>query len=263
MLGWLLAGPLFGISVSMWNEEHSLHHAITLRPREDPQFNYLPLWLISLKELSEKKKWNSATEAAIAKVLVPVQHYTFMPVIIILGRLNFYVLNAAWAMQRMMTTSNKREAVCAMMDVLGMAIYWAWFIWLILRFDSTLSACIFIAVSHWSSGILHVQLLMSHLATNTFHIEEERKEGFFAVQVKTSRNIDTAWYEHWFHGGLEFQIEHHLFPQLPRHNLEAVKPFVMEICAKHGLPYSSVPFAHAVSEVLSDLKNLASADLIG
>jgi fatty acid desaturase len=45
---------------------------------------------------------------------------------------------------------------------------------------------------------------------------QEEAEQFFGLQLKTTRNIDTAWWDGWYHGGLQYQIEHHLFPQLPR-----------------------------------------------
>ena len=40
----------------------------------------------------------------------------------------------------------------------------------------------------------------------------------------------------WFHGGLQFQLEHHLFPQLPRCHLRSIYPLVKDLCKKHNLP---------------------------
>ena len=59
-----------------------------------------------------------------------------------------------------------------------------------------------------------------------FTEEEEAAMGVFRTQLLTSRNIHSHWWSHWFHGGLERQIEHHLFPQLPRHQLSRVAPKV-------------------------------------
>ena len=106
-------------------------------------------------------------------------------------------------------------------------------------------------------GVLHVQLTISHLATDCFTADEDEIEQFFAFQCKTTRNIDTAWWDDWLHGGLQYQIEHHLFPQMPRHYLGQVKPMVMELCNKHGLPYRSTSFTGAVGECLSDFKRLS------
>ncbi len=41
-------------------------------------------------------------------------------------------------------------------------------------------------------------------------------------------------------GGLNYQIEHHLFPSMPRPNLRKVQPLVRDYCAEHGVPYTEV-----------------------
>eukprot|EP00931_Biecheleriopsis_adriatica_P004894 TRINITY_DN10648_c0_g1_i2.p1 TRINITY_DN10648_c0_g1~~TRINITY_DN10648_c0_g1_i2.p1 ORF type:complete len:859 (-),score=118.69 TRINITY_DN10648_c0_g1_i2:211-2715(-) len=256
-LAWLLAGPLFGISTRMWNEEHSMHHAITVRPREDPQFNYLPICLTSLKELDSPSMPVTNIEQLLMRVLVPVQHFTFLPLAMLIGRFNFYAISIGWSLKRVVTELTLRNRLGSLMDLAGMALYWAWYITLVSQLDGNLARTAFVLTSHWTVGILHVQLILSHLATETFTEEEERAEQFFAFQLKTTRNLDASWYDHWFHGGLEFQIEHHLFPQLPRHNLAKVKPFVEDICARHGIPYRSVSFYGALTEVLSDLRQLS------
>lgn len=61
----------------------------------------------------------------------------------------------------------------------------------------------------------------------------------------------------WFHGGLQFQIEHHLFPRLPQCNLRKVSPFVKELCKKHGLPYNSVSVWEANVMTIGTLRTAA------
>ncbi len=67
-------------------------------------------------------------------------------------------------------------------------------------------------------GMLHTQIGLSHWAMEKFHAEEDKDElvDFSKTQILTSRNIDANWMNYWFYGGLEFQIEHHLFPRMPR-----------------------------------------------
>ncbi len=48
-------------------------------------------------------------------------------------------------------------------------------------------------------------------------------------------------------GGLNYQIEHHLFPTLPRHNLRKVAAAVQALCEKHGLVYEHCGFASGES----------------
>jgi len=254
--GWVLGSVFFGISVSMWNEEHSVHHAITLRPREDPQFNYLPLWLISMKELDVP----GTTLDRVTQVLISIQHFTFLPLVVLVGRVNFYLISIGFAAKRVVMGPTNFARLCGLMDLIGMAIFWTWYVAVVIQLDGTWSRCVFFLASHWVCGVLHIQLLLSHLFTETFTADEERKEQFFAFQMKTTRNIDAdSWYENLFHGGLEFQIEHHLFPQLPRHNLHLVKPFVQDICKRHGIEYRTSSASEAFMTVMQNFQHLARA----
>lgn len=52
-------------------------------------------------------------------------------------------------------------------------------------------------------------------------------------QVATTLNIDCPTWLDWFHGGLQFQVEHHLWPRLPRHNLRRARDLVQAFCHAH------------------------------
>ena len=59
---------------------------------------------------------------------------------------------------------------------------------------------------------------------------------FLRRQVLTSRNVRGSWLVDFALGGLNYQIEHHLFPSMPRPNLRRAQPIVREFCRQHGLP---------------------------
>jgi fatty acid desaturase len=59
-------------------------------------------------------------------------------------------------------------------------------------------------------------------------------------QVLTSRNIRSSRFTDLAYGGLNYQIEHHLFPAMPRVNLRRVRPIVLDYCRQHGIPYGEV-----------------------
>jgi delta8-fatty-acid desaturase len=249
--GWVYGTLVFGISSEKWLYEHNLHHSMTLRPCEDPQFDYLPMWLQSVKEVPLFKAGKAKVphcwiQIKLCEILIPFQHITILPLCVIAGRFNYYAESFEYAI------SNK-----AWKDIVGMSIYWCWYSALLCMLPSAYERMIFTLVSHCAVGILHVQLLVSHLCTENFTAEEQAELGFFKFQMLTTRNINSCWYDHWFHGGLELQIEHHLFPQLPRHNLSKVKPMVMALCKKHDVPYVSVGFCEAIGICLSDLRVLA------
>jgi delta8-fatty-acid desaturase len=175
-----------------------------------------------------------------------VQHFTLLPLCVIFGRVNFYAESFAYAV---------RHRVWA--DFLGMLVYWTWYGAMLRVLPSWTHVAVFFAASHIVVGVLHVQLLISHLATRVLTEEEEKEAQFFRFQLLTSRNIESHWYSHWFHGGLENQIEHHLFPQMPRHNLRRISPFVRAICAKHNIRFESIGFFAAVAKCLANFRKIA------
>merc|ERR1711904_346043 len=82
-----------------------------------------------------------------------------------------------------------------------------------------------ILVSHAVSGILHVQIVLSHWSMETYNgspytsLETE----WYLMQLRTTMNVATHPLLDWVHIGLQFQIEPHLFPRLPRHNLRKAR----------------------------------------
>jgi len=253
LLGQLNAGAVLGISSTMWLNEHNAHHAYTLRPHQDPQFTYFPLWLQSAKEIgcwmaelpkegvSRRLAWRGV------KLLVRVQHITFLPIVLAIGRYNFLAISWVYAVRAR-----------AWRDMLAMGAHLLWFGAFVALLLPTNSQRLQFVVLHYSLvGILHVQLLVSHLCTEQFTAAEEKSLGLFQFQLLTTRNISSEWWSHWFHGGLELQIEHHLFPQLPRHQLRAIAPRVRAIADRAGVPYKEMPFLTAVRICLEDLSVLA------
>jgi delta8-fatty-acid desaturase len=239
------AGLLLGISCDMWLCEHNLHHAYTLRPGEDPQFRYFPLWLQSVKEvplwLAQLPDPAAAPRLrALAwrgvRMLTRVQHITIAPIAMVVGRYNFMLISWGHAVRRR-----------RWLDVSCMAAHLACFgAFLALLLPTARHRLLFVVSNYALVGVLHVQLLLSHLCTQQFSAEEEASLGVLRFQLATTRNMTTAWWDSWFHGGLEKQVEHHLFPQLPRHRLHDAVPRVRSLAAKHGIPYMEIPFSDAL-----------------
>ena len=83
----------------------------------------------------------------------------------------------------------------------------------------------YVAVSHAIAGLLHVQITLSHFAEEVYHGQayNDDTDEWFRMQVKTTLNIDCPEWMDWFHGGLQFQTIHHLFPRVPRSRLRFVR----------------------------------------
>jgi fatty acid desaturase len=73
-------------------------------------------------------------------------------------------------------------------------------------------------------------------------IEEGSRVNFVQRQILTARNVRANRFIDWLMGGLNYQIEHHLFPSMPRPNLAAAQIIVRRFCANHGLAYTEVGY---------------------
>jgi fatty acid desaturase len=75
-------------------------------------------------------------------------------------------------------------------------------------------------------------------------MNEEQSADPFLRQVLTSRNMKGSPFIDTAIGGLNYQIEHHLFPSMPRPHLRLASPVVREFCARRGVVYTEAsPFA--------------------
>ena len=265
LLGWLHGTVAFGVSAEMWLDEHNRHHALTMRPSTgtfgsgDPQFDYLPMWLVSRKELATFHN-RPAVERMIARVLVPFQHLTILPLSLVIGRFNLHIVALFWVLKKCID-----RPFVLVAELVGLLLYTIWFGNVVLLLPATPEGSnllfgerfMFLMVAYVTAGALHVQLTVSHLATDAFTADEEEEQQFFCHQLKTTRNIDSSWWNDWLHGGLQYQIEHHLFPQMPRHNLAKIKPHVEKLCAKYNIPYQSAGFFEALRYCLADFERLS------
>jgi fatty acid desaturase len=89
----------------------------------------------------------------------------------------------------------------------------------------------------------------NHYDLESFTPEQAARLSFVELQVRTTRNYAGGVLAHYLCGGLEHQIEHHLFPRLPRHELMRAGSIVKEFCAEHGLPYQETSFWRSLAQV--------------
>ena len=77
------------------------------------------------------------------------------------------------------------------------------------------------------------------------------------MQVETTRNQPGSLLNNWFSGGLNMQIEHHLFPTMPRHSLPKMVAMVKQLCAKHGIVYEECGWIESTRRVLAHLSAIS------
>ena len=82
--------------------------------------------------------------------------------------------------------------------------------------------------------------------------------GFMRQQIITSRNVKAHPVTDFIYGGLNCQIEHHLFPNMPRNNLRKAQAIVKEFCKKHGISYHETSVLGSQKEIIGHLHRMSA-----
>ena len=90
-------------------------------------------------------------------------------------------------------------------------------------------------------------------------LAHDARLDFFSKQVRTSRNVSGGWMATWFMGGLNYQIEHHLFPNMPRPALARTREIVREACQTLDVPYTETSIWRSYAIVIAYLNRVGLA----
>jgi delta8-fatty-acid desaturase len=82
------------------------------------------------------------------------------------------------------------------------------------------------------------------------------QESFPQKMLRTTMDLDCPAWLDFVHGGLQFQVIHHLFPRIPRHNLRRAQKYVLQFCEETSIPYALLGFVKANEVVLSRLEEI-------
>jgi fatty acid desaturase len=83
-------------------------------------------------------------------------------------------------------------------------------------------------------------------------------EDYLRKQVLTSRNVHGGWLTDAALGGLNYQIEHHLFPGMPMPNLRKAQPIVQAYCGELGVPYEQTSLIASYRTALQHLHEVGA-----
>ncbi|MEA1892176.1 MAG: acyl-CoA desaturase [Campylobacterota bacterium] len=97
----------------------------------------------------------------------------------------------------------------------------------------TVFLTLYVALSGW----LAFGFITNHLGCEVFEKDESESLSWMELQMRTSRSLSGGAFIHWFYGGLNTQIEHHLFPKAPRFNLLKIKNMTKNFAQKNDIKY--------------------------
>src|SRR6185437_3598806 len=84
-------------------------------------------------------------------------------------------------------------------------------------------------------------------------------QNFLRQQTETARNVRGGPLVDLVYGGLNYQIEHHLFPTMPRNNLSRVQPVVRAFCQAHGVAYADTSVIGSWREIIGHFTRVSRA----
>nr|AAM94345.1 delta-6-desaturase [Argania spinosa] len=250
-MGIFAANCLSGISIgwSKWN--HNAHHIACNSLEYDPDLQYIPFLVVSSKffgSLTSHFYEKRLTIDSLSRFFVSYQHWTFYT-IMCAARLNMYV-------QSLIMLLTKRNVSYRAHELLGCLVFSIWYPLLVSCLPNWGERIMFVIASLSVTGMQQVQFSLNHFSSSVY-VGKPNGNNWFETQTDGTLDISCPPWMDWFHGGLQFQIEHHLFPKMPRCNLRTISPYVIELCKKHNLPYNYASFSKANEMTLRTLRNTA------
>jgi fatty acid desaturase len=88
-------------------------------------------------------------------------------------------------------------------------------------------------------------------------VAEETRGGWYVRQLLGSANIEGGPLFHFIAGNLSFQVEHHLYPDMPSSRYAEIAPRVRDVCHRYELPYNTGPFSKQIGKVQRTILRLA------
>jgi len=258
ILGLVVGNLLTGISMGWWKKSHNTHHVVPNSIEYDPDIQHLPAFAVSDRYFSSIfSKFHDWTMSfgSVEKFIVGNQHYLYLP-IMALARFNLYAQSIIYMVG---INSHTHPVQWRVAEVASFLAFLGWMTGLCLCLPSGWHILLFLLVSHSIAGLLHVQITISHFSMSTYDGRAYRndEESWLHTQLATTMDVICPECLDWFHIGLQFQIEHHLFPRIPRHNLRQVQKLMVPFCKKHGIHHHNVPWLQSIRETLHCLRTVA------
>lgn len=223
--------PFMGISASWWAYTHNRHHG---RPNErnfDPSigFDYLAFSDIE-----------AARKTGFARTAVKYQGYYFLLLMILYPFLMKF--SSLIFLKRNFSKKIVFESALYL-------VHFPLYVWFLFTFLSPGEAAAFIVVHQCMFGLCLFSVFgPNHIGQIV--LPEDHQYDYLEQQVITSQNVQAGLLTDFWFGGLNHQIEHHLFPTVPRNRLKYVRPIVQKYCEEHGVPYYVTSAPRCYLEIL-------------
>ncbi|MGH3434912.1 MAG: fatty acid desaturase family protein [Sciscionella sp.] len=229
-----LHGGLVGMSFGGWVGKHNRHHANPNHEGDDPDIE------IKVLAFSEEQ---ATGKRGFLRWMVKYQAFLFFPLLAFEG-VNLHASGFRAVLRREVKATRLEAAL-----LLGHVILYLAAVFIVL---SPLQAVAFIAVHQGLWGVyMGCSFAPNHKGMPVLSAADAL--DFLRKQVLTSRNVRGSRIVDFALGGLNYQIEHHLFPSMPRPNLRRAQALVHEFCQRRDITYSQCGAFSSYAQVLRHL----------
>jgi len=219
----VLAGLFAGLSYGWWKAKHNRHHATPNQEGRDPDIapGAIAFTPTALEQRTGLGGW-----------LARRQGWFFFPLLLLEG-VNLHIASIVTLLRPGSVLPHRRvEAAMVIARLAALVI-------VVFALLPPGKAGAFLGLQMGVFGLcLGASFAPNHKGMPI--VPATMKLDFLRRQVLMSRNVRGSFLVDFFMGGLNYQIEHHLFPSMPRPNLKKAQPLVRAYCAEHGVAYSEV-----------------------
>ncbi|GAA0384914.1 acyl-CoA desaturase [Micromonospora gifhornensis] len=240
LIGIVHGNLLTGLSYGWWVDKHNRHHAHPNTEGKDPDITVAPLAFTADQARRQR---------GLRALLVRYQAYLFFPLLLLEGlHLHVNSVKAVLGPRRIA----RRPAEAGLL-----ALHLGGYLTAVFLVLNPAQAVAFILVNQ---GVLGLYLGCSFAPNHKGMpiLDADDRLDYLRRQVLTSRNVRGGRFLDIMLGGLNYQIEHHLFPSMPCPNLRRARPLIRQFCAEHDIDYRETTLVRSWAEVLRHLNDIGS-----
>jgi fatty acid desaturase len=235
----VLGNLLLGVSRQWWIDKHNDHHGHPNQVDVDPDID-IPLLAFEEEQAFEKRGF--------ARFVVKYQAVLIFPLSLLQS------LSMLRSSVEFLAGKKARRPVTEGSLLVG---HFVLYFGLLFFFLEPLQAVLFVAVHRGLFGLFLVSVFApNHKAMPL--LEQDSEVDFLHRQVLTSRNVTAHPITDFWYGGLNYQIEHHLFPRLPRNKLREAQAIVRGFCQRHAIAYHETSVLQSYGEILQHLHEVGA-----
>lgn len=228
-----------GISNEWWIGRHNKHHNNPNQLDHDPDVS-IPIIAFSSDDLAQK--------ATFLHGFLKYQAYFFFPVLS-LALMDMQKNSITYLLQE----KGKYYITERVLLVLHFVVYFG----LLFSHLAIWQAVLFILIHYIVSGVFMGSIFApNHKGMPV--LDASSRMDFLHRQVITARNVHAHPLTDFWYGGLNYQIEHHLFPSMPRNQLRKAQGMIKPFCLSHAIPYYETNLIQSYWETLQALHEVTA-----